>query len=180
MTGTISELDFQVVGMDLSRYNAGSGIRRYPEYVIDGVPLVEMLEDHDREIRDNLNLRYQVPIPTLAWPLDHDALGRLTLELGPDLPATNRYSILCCELCGDPGCGVISAEIVRDGELVTWRRFGSESSVYLPEFPDDSWFDPDAFPNVGPFHFEWNAYATILRAMHDAAEKLWREHRSQR
>ncbi len=184
MTREFSTLSFQIVGMDMRSQGAGRGIRQYPEYIVDGVPLVSLLRSNtsgsDFETGYETPIRHQVNIPTLAWPLDVDAFDRLTLQRDPALSSTGRYVILCCELCGDPGCGVVSADISRDGDVVTWRRFGSESSLYDQEHPDESWYEPDAFPWVGPFLFEWEPYITTLQEMREVAARLWNEYVSTR
>ena len=155
----------------------GTGIRRYPEYLIDGTPLVRSLRrggtgSNCKLHQDDL-IRYGVRIPTLAWPLDEGAVERLKLERDSVLPVSRRRVILCCELCGDPGCEVISAEIEREGDAVIWKRFGSEVSYFDPNEPDVGWYHPDAFPGVGPFRFRWVHYVTVLDEMSEVAGRLW-------
>src|SRR5687767_8545813 len=84
---------------------------RYPEWVVNSVPLTMRFGD----AADGL-------VPPLVWWDAEQAAQCLLLEAPSDL-ATGRRSILVCDVCGDPSCGVISAVIERDSDVIVWRDF---------------------------------------------------------
>ncbi len=138
----------------------------YPEFVINGVPLAELLAAPPRHTSGRRTRLSQVP--PIAFPYGgDDEVARMLLDAPPDL-RDGRSSILVCEMCGDIECGVISAVIERDGDAIVWRDFASQSPD--PTDPDRGWYTP--FTNVLPMRFDQSVYRktllTMLRVAADA------------
>jgi hypothetical protein len=136
----------------------------YPEFVVNGVPLAELLAAPARDSGGRGTRLSQEPPFVFRYGGD-EAVARLLLDAPPDL-RDGRNSLLVCELCGDQGCGVISAVIERDGNAIVWRDFVSQSPD--PADLDSGWYTP--FANVPPMRFEESAYRETLLAMRQAAQ----------
>ena len=81
---------------------------------------------------------------------------KLMARAAPDLPP-DRVALYICPECGDLSCGAVTASVVREGDIVTWRDFAWERD----------WEDaPDHGERiaVGPFRFDRGAYGRVLRA----------------
>jgi hypothetical protein len=52
----------------------------------------------------------------------HRSIEQLLLQNASPL-RNGRVPIYVCAECGDAGCGVLSAEIVREDEAIVWRNF---------------------------------------------------------
>jgi len=72
-----------------------------------------------------------------------------------------RVMLFVCPVCGDLGCGAITVEIVRDGDLVVWSRFGHQYMSW--QITDGAWCDDfDSYKSIGPFRFAWDAYKAVI------------------
>ena len=77
----------------------------------------------------------------------------------PSYLETGRYELYVCPLCGDIGCGSVTAEIKATEDRVVWRDFAHEVN----------WFDDpsemlmrDDYDTVGPFEFDRVEYRQAL------------------
>ena len=68
---------------------------------------------------------------------------------------SGRVGLYFCPLCGDYGCGTITARIERDGNAVIWSDFVYENG-----------YDEEviALERLGPFRFDWQHYRDVLLA----------------
>lgn len=126
--------------------------RHYMEFVVDGGRLGRLLGPHLG--RDDWIDGGNVPVLVTDDRLDVDQLDRL---LGaPALPDLyGRAVFYACALCGDLGCGAVTAVVEVQGDKVVWRDFGYQND-YEP-FEQD-----DIFGGVGPFTFDRDAYSAVL------------------
>jgi hypothetical protein len=59
-----------------------------------------------------------------------------------------RVMLFVCAECGDLGCGAITVEIARDGDLVVWSRFGHQYMSW--QVADGAWCDDfDSYKPIG-------------------------------
>jgi hypothetical protein len=130
-----------------------TGRRDYLDFVVDGEPIDELLNAHDR-----------VAILGGWFPnsLFEAIYFRGLLLEHPAYLETGRYELYVCPLCGDVGCGSITAEIEAIDDQVVWRDFAYEI---------DYWFDDpseilhrDAYEHIGPFKFDRTQYRDALLA----------------
>ena len=131
----------------------------HPEFVINDVPLADLLAAPPR---DPSGQRHRLDhVPPMAFPYGgEDAVARLLLEAPPDLP-DGRQSILVCSFCGDIDCGVTSAIVERDGDVIVWRDYANQSPNTTEL--DRGWYTP--FANVTPMRFSEHNYREVLTAM---------------
>lgn len=129
--------------------------RAYPEWVINGVPLLELLRQHRNA---HAHADY---VPAIVWLNGEDEVHRLMLERPADLP-DDRHSILVCPECGNPDCGVLSVVIEQHGSEVTWQSFATEQ---MADDPDIGWRDLTRYEGFGPFRFDLAAYRDVLWGM---------------
>jgi hypothetical protein len=126
-----------------ARWESSDGISRpWLDFVIDGVPL-------------NQSVRRDVSV--LVTDL---GAARLTVEVdrlllrGAASFADGGQALYDCPLCGDLGCGAVSARIDRDGRHIVWREF-SWRTDYEPE-------PVETYPDLGPFRFDADQYTSAL------------------
>jgi len=84
-------------------------------------------------------------------PTDVRTRDALLLEKTDDL-SSGRVVLYTCP-CGDFGCGVISAKIIREGKHIIWSDFGYEN-----EFDDELIL----LERLGPFRFEEEQYRQAI------------------
>jgi hypothetical protein len=127
--------------------------RNYLDYIIDGLPLVEYLRSRKDEPIDF--------IPPFGWlteaspQAEAKAAARLLLRAEPDLPS-GRHSLLVCPECADLGCGAVTAEIEREGDLFIWRAFGFETDYGGRAVLE-------SFAHVREFAFTRREYSGVFR-----------------
>lgn len=119
------------------------------DFLIDGKSLFEMARGPDLDLCGVLD-RSRVEFSRVA-------IARLLLE-SPALVPGGRQMLFVCPECGDLGCGAITCEVVREGELIVWRQFGFENDY------DPTMADFETFASLGPFRFAWAAYRQTLAA----------------
>jgi hypothetical protein len=84
----------------------------------------------------------------------HQSVDQLLLQNASKLP-NGRIPIYVCAECGDIGCGVVSAEIIREDDAIIWRDFGREN-----DYEDQ--IHRDLYAHVDSFRFNWLQYKTVL------------------
>lgn len=104
------------------------------DFFISGRPLQRFLPRSFRQLVPRLGGDYQ--------PIDSNTRDLLLLEVPGDLPS-GRVAFYVCPICGDYGCGVIGAFVVREGPTIVWNDFAYE--------PIDG--SPVTIDKVGPFIF---------------------------
>jgi hypothetical protein len=72
----------------------------------------------------------------------------------------HRVTLFVCSECADLGCGAITAEIARDGDLIVWSRFAYQNN--WQDADGTNWDDFDSYRSIGPFHFAWDSYRTVI------------------
>jgi hypothetical protein len=100
---------------------SGQSPRTYLDFVIA-----------ERSLKDLLRLSDFVTPLCHQWQTDqvHRSIEQLLLQSTSEL-RDNRVPIYVCAECGDVGCGVLSAEVVREGDSIIWRDFGRENNYAL-------------------------------------------------
>jgi hypothetical protein len=124
------------------------------DIVIDGQPLATLFKGRLGAVPDLIS--------PLGWSNpgteEHQAhqFRRFLMEAAPDLPH-DRNSILVCRECGDLGCGAYSAVFRREGDIVTWSRFGFQKDY------DEASLIVDPYEHIPALSFLWRQYETELR-----------------
>ncbi|MDP9375564.1 MAG: hypothetical protein M3Q65_24580 [Chloroflexota bacterium] len=149
---TLSKLSYAPARREGQVYPSGARVteRRYLDLLVDGVALRELLRAQAEANLQGTPGGSEQAIPlayitSFGWgPVwtQQDAAARLLTDLPPDL-LNGRRSILVCPECGDAGCGVVSAVVEREGNVIVWRDFGYEN-----DYDDDS-LDMSDFAGLG-------------------------------
>jgi hypothetical protein len=110
----------------------------------------------DHSLKDLLRLSDFVTPLCHQWQADqvHRSVEQLLLQSPSEL-RDNRVPIYVCAECGDAGCGVLSAELVREGDSIIWRDFGHENNY-------EEKVHRDLYAHVGPLTFGWPQYKAAL------------------
>jgi hypothetical protein len=85
-------------------------------------------------------------------PVDTETRDLLFLEREGNTP-TGRVGLYGCRLCGQLGCGVVSARIKREGAEISWSEFAWETNC------------ADHFltlENLGPYRFREAEYRRAI------------------
>jgi hypothetical protein len=127
-----------------SRKIGSSSSRTYLDFVISGRSLKDLLRLSDLVTP----LCHQWQTTEVHRSIEHLLLQSASLRNG-------RVPIYVCAECGDIGCGVVSAEIVREDDAIIWRDFGRENN-YEEEV------HRDLYSHVGPINFSWSQYKETL------------------
>ncbi len=85
-------------------------------------------------------------------PIDIETQSLLLCERSGDTPS-GRVALYICPLCGDYGCGVISAKIEKDAGSIVWSEFGYENDYYGEFHPIE---------RLGPFRFAFEDYQSVV------------------
>ena len=138
--------------MDNLTYRMTAPPNDYPEWVINDVPLVELLGVSEAGL-----------VPPLVW-WDAEIAAKRLLLATPSLLPTGRQALLVCGVCGDIGCGVISADVKEQRGAILWSNFAWESGlVNDPEGHPSP--DLEEFAGIGPFYFDRERYHRIIGEM---------------
>jgi hypothetical protein len=100
-------------------------ITRHPEthfldFVIDGRSIREMVDGGTGHVTE------------LCRPWLHavpESVDRLLGRLGTDGLLENRVALLVCGVCGDLGCGAVTAQLNLSQDQVSWSNFQWEGGV---------------------------------------------------
>lgn len=84
-------------------------------------------------------------------------LRSLLGEHAGELP-DGRVVLLRCPVCGDVGCGAVTAELVLHDDVVEWRDVGWQSE-------EDFDVLRDAFPSPLTLRFSRAPYVALLRRL---------------
>ena len=122
----------------------GGPPRPWLDFVIDGVPL-------NRAVHQDISV-LATDLDTAVFAAEVDQL----LTRGAPSCDNGRHALYNCPLCGDLGCGAMSALIARDGAHIVWRDFAWQTN-YEPE-------PAQTYPDIGPFTFDADAYTAVLLA----------------
>jgi hypothetical protein len=141
-------------------YEGASAPIEYQDYVVDG-----------RRLRDLLTVPVEMaPITqetTLLCPAFPRAaveqIDKLLLAGDPDFE-DGRIGVLLSPVCGDTGCGAVSARITADTATVTWQDFGWQDG--FTEEPQPWLFEPHRFT------FDRDDYSTLMRELRDGFTRL--------
>jgi hypothetical protein len=139
---------------ELGRLGTVTKRRPFLDFTVNGQPfrsLVGLAEYGAEAVSETTRLMDD-------WP--DGALAQLDALLGgqSDEFGDGRVALLVCHLCGDVGCGAISAEVVLDSGLVEWRDLGWQNN-----------YEPFNGSPVRPrsFRFVQRQYEAVLRPMRD-------------
>ncbi|MCB0516411.1 MAG: hypothetical protein R2798_04015 [Chitinophagales bacterium] len=134
----MSELSFKQVQAKHSSYY---------EYLIDGVPLKEILGASKMESIS----------PFGVWNIERQLNSILQLQ-GKAKPTLESGRIIFyeCPECGDFDCGAVTAEVQKIGEQKVWRNFAMEN-------PQGIWFE--AFEPIKPIFFDKTQYYNVLEQL---------------
>jgi len=80
----------------------------------------------------------------------------------PSFLESGRYELYVCPLCGDIGCGSITAEIEATEDRVVWRDFALEVNYWFDD-PSEMLIRDD-YGRVGPLEFDRAQYREALLA----------------
>ena len=132
---------------------AGGGVyqteRGFYDFVIDGVPPYEVVDQH----RDRISVIWTEP----PIPVERARALRRLLAQEPGDASDGRVSLYNCPECGDLGCGAVTVRIDQT-ENEIWRDFGFENNY-------ESKMDRASLSAVGPFHFDRRSYEAQLEAL---------------
>jgi hypothetical protein len=132
--------------LELSWQIAGS---EYLDFIIDGLSLLEALGDPDLVgcLGKGRNPIYEVGLveQLLLWK--------------PRELETGRCLLYVCPLCGDVGCGAITAEVEQEGDFYVWSQFGREVNY---QYDDEPLFNVVGYEAIGPFRFDKIQYRDAL------------------
>lgn len=120
------------------------------ELFVDGVVLLDQLE---RVAQHKLG-----DVSPFGWTMpefQREIADQWLLRIPSSLPS-GRQPLLVCNLCADLGCGVVSARIEMDGDLLIWSEIGSEN------FDDD---DSLTLFRMGRFVFEREQVRHVLAGL---------------
>lgn len=104
-----------------------------------------------RSLSKEIERREYLYVPRLGSemaPTDVETREVLLLEKADDL-SSGRVALYTCPICGDYGCGVISAKVVREGNHIVW------SDICYENEGDDELIPLD---RLGPYRFEEKQY----------------------
>jgi hypothetical protein len=146
-----------------TRGESGAGVAatiHFQDWSIDGVPLRQALGATGA---DNPFEQMTLLVPDLkgGQHFVREYIDRIAGVVEPDLD-DGRTSLLVCQLCADPSCGVVSASIEFDASSVTWHQFGWQYDYYDEETGVgglDLWNPPTSFT------FERAPYDALMDAL---------------
>lgn len=122
---------------------------KYIDFVVSGQSLSELF------VLSELDL-----IGTFGWTENRvEESKQLDEFLGLKAPElkTGRTCLYVCPMCGDIGCGAITAHIEVTDTSVIWKDFGYEN--------DYSEIDLEEYNHIGPFIFEKAAYTHTIETL---------------
>jgi hypothetical protein len=99
--------------------------------------------------------------------------GEFTFEQPTEIRAANgaiagnRVALFVCPECAGLGCGAITLEVARDGNIVRWSRFAYQNDWTLEN--GETLDDFECYASIGPFAFEWESYKSVIHRGLEAA-----------
>jgi len=127
-TDPVSESELALVPADEVHTLLDGNITRHPkthflDFVFDGRSLREMVDGGPDQVTE------------LCRPRLHavgESVARLLGRLGTEGLSENRVALLVCGVCGDLGCGAVTARLNVSQDQVSWSEFRWESGVGGP------------------------------------------------
>ncbi|MGN8244102.1 hypothetical protein ACTHAM_001001 [Cellulomonas soli] len=127
----------------------------YWEPLVDGRPVRGLLHDPDATgqvgEREHVGPAGEsVPVLVHNWPVAGTDGAEELLGRKPSALPGGRVALYVCSVCGDAGCGVVSAAVEWSEATVVWREFGWDTD--WDDGEDDIRFEG------GPFVFDREQY----------------------
>lgn len=106
-------------------YDGASAPIEYQDYLVDGHRLRDLL----RVSAEMGPIDQETTLLCPAFPLAAvEQIDKLQL-IGPPDFEDGRIGVLFCPVCGDTGCGAVSARITVTAETITWEEFGWQDGI---------------------------------------------------
>jgi hypothetical protein len=133
----------------LPEEDEGGMPRRFLDFVVDGTSLFERLGGGR--------------ITLLGWlaPEQQEQVVKQFMLQAPFVLAEGRMEMYVCHICGDIGCGTISAVIKRQGDRIIWSDFAFYGG-YDYDKPEEHTIRREGFEDIGPFIFDAEPYAATF------------------
>ncbi|WP_407314183.1 hypothetical protein [Desulfosporosinus sp. SB140] len=141
---------------------SGIGYKReikFADLVINNKSLYETLVDKGFDY-----------VSCLGWSFSDiqlNGINKLLLKSNPDFD-NDRYAIFICPECGDLGCGAISVNIKRVGDIIIWSDFAVEDNLGLYEI------EYDRLKDLGPFYFQYDQYEAAIKSTFELGDTFIR------
>ncbi len=125
----------------------------YQDYLVDGHRLRDLL----RVPAGMSPIDQETTLLCPAFPRGAvEQIDKLLL-LGPADFEDGRIGVLLCPVCGDTGCGVVSAKITAAADTITWEEFGWQDGI--TDEPQPWLFMPQRFT------FDRNEYLALMQQL---------------
>ena len=134
-------VDFLVNGMSLFKATkAGEHDLSGCFWVAAGDPSIKV---HNEAMAEQLTFARAAAIREMDGPIER-----------------HRVMLFVCSECADLGCGAITVEIARDGDLAVWSRFAYQNNWQNED--GTNWDDFASYKSIGPFRFAWESYKGVI------------------
>ncbi|MFE0700794.1 hypothetical protein [Streptomyces sp. NPDC058872] len=130
----------------------GGGHRVRHDFLVDGRPLLRRLDEIEGA----------------------DVVSPLAADLPPTVRAEHALRLLSadgtrqvihsCPDCADPGCGAVTAVVLREGGDVVWRDFAWQTGPAVD-------LVHEGYPGIGPYRFPAAGYRSVLLRLLASAER---------
>jgi hypothetical protein len=114
------------------------------DFLVSGKSLLKEVERRGMDVVPRLG--------AASIPVDFKTRDLLLLNCRGDMPS-GRVALYICPLCGDYGCGVVSAKIYRENSSFIWSDFAWETN-----YEDKLYY----LEKLGPFRFAEDQYRDAL------------------
>jgi hypothetical protein len=114
------------------------------DFLVSGKSLLTEVEKRGMDVVPRLG--------AASIPVDFTTRDLLLLNCRGDMPS-GRVALYVCPLCGDYGCGVVSAKIYRENSSFIWSDFAWENDYESKLF---------FLKKLGPFRFAQGQYQNAL------------------
>jgi hypothetical protein len=135
------------------------------EPVVDGRPLRQLLTEAAGEESLDWMVGDNVSVIVHSWRTGMSDDAFVLLGDKPPELANGRVAIWVCPVCGDLGCGAVTAALEWTAETVVWRDFGWDVNYDTDETDERALF-------AGPFVFDRAQYESELRRFVDTFDEV--------